>query len=424
MQKKTLGILFVTLLLDMIGIGMILPIIPIIFTDPTSSSFLLSGYSVSQQYLLAGLLTALFGFMQFVGAPILGELSDVFGRKKLLTLGVGVLALSQLLFGFGVEIGSLWLLFVSRAVAGLAGANFSIAQASIADITEPKDRAKNFGLIGAAFGIGFILGPTLGGFLAHVFDSAAAPFWVASALGMGNMLSVSLFLPETHHNRQAAHHFHFLKGIHNIMAAWKDRDVRPVYLSSFLYTSGFAFFTSFIGILLVSRFSQSEAGVGTFFGVVGAWIVITQLFILRVLTKKYSERSILWYALPLMAVALVLHPFMPTIGILYALIPIQSIPHGLIMANMGALVSKSVSPQKQGAALGINGSLMALSQGTIPLVAGVFSGLLGIAAPFLAGAILVCCAWGMLFFGTSKTVGTVVKLAKTLGVRYSDRSNR
>ncbi len=397
MQKKTLPILFITLLIDMIGIGMIIPIIPIIFTDPSSPSFLLTGYTQGQQYFVAGLLTALFGFMQFLGAPLLGELSDVYGRKKLLTLGVGVLALSQLLFGFGIEIGSLWLLFFSRAIAGLGGANFSIAQASIADITEPKDRAKNFGLIGAAFGIGFILGPTLGGSLAHLFGSAAAPFWVASAFGVLNVLSVSLFLPETHHNRKAKHNFHFLKGIHNIMAAWRDKDARPVYLSSFLYTSGFAFFTSFIGIFLVARFGLSETAIGTFFGVVGMWVVITQLFILRVLTKHYSEKTILRFSLLLLACALLLYPFVPSVAFLYVVVPLLAIPNGLSMATMGALVSKSVSPTKQGAALGINASLMALSQGIIPLLAGGFSGLLGIRSPFIAGAFLVVLAWSILF---------------------------
>ncbi len=397
MQKKTLLILFVTLLIDMIGVGMIIPIIPIIFTDPTSPSFLLSGYTTGEQYLFAGLLTALFGLMQFLGAPLLGELSDVYGRKKLLILGVGVLAVSQLLFGFGIEIGSLTLLFFSRAIAGLAGANFSIAQASIADITEPKDRAKNFGLIGAAFGIGFILGPTLGGLLSHTFNNAAVPFWIASLLGIGNVLFVSLFLPETHQKRRAEHNFHFLKGIQNILAAWRDKDARPVYLSSFLYMSGFVFFTSFIGILLVARFGLSESAVGTFFGASGIWMVITQLVILRFLAGRYSEKTILWYAVPLVAVALIGYPLMPSIALLYAFIPVLAIPNGLSMANFGALVSKSVSAERQGAALGINGSLMALSQGIIPLCAGVVSALLGLVAPFFIGAGLVIGAWLILF---------------------------
>lgn len=397
MRKKTLPILFVTLLIDMIGIGMIIPIIPIIFTDPSSSSFLLSGYTSGEQYLFAGLLTALFGLMQFLGAPILGELSDVYGRKKLLTLGVGVLAFSQLLFGFGIEIGSLTLLFFSRAIAGLAGANFSIAQASIADITEPKDRAKNFGLIGAAFGIGFILGPTLGGYLAHLFDSAAAPFWVASAIGILNVLSVSIFLPETHHNRQTEHRFHFLKGIQNIIAAWRDREARPVYISSFLYASGFTFFTSFVGIFLVVRFGLDESAIGTFFGVNGIWIVITQLFILRMLAKRYNEKSILRVSLLVLASALAVYPFIPSVVLLYALAPLLSIPNGLSMANMGALISKSVSPLKQGAALGINGSLMALSQGIVPLLAGGVSSIFGLNVPFFVGTLFVILAWFSLF---------------------------
>lgn len=397
MQKKTLAILFVTLLIDMIGIGMIIPILPIIFTDPTSPSFLLAGYTTGEQYLIAGFLTAIFGLMQFLGAPLLGELSDVYGRKKLLTLGVGVLALSQLLFGFGIEIGSLALLFFSRAIAGLAGANFSIAQASIADITLPKDRAKNFGLIGAAFGIGFILGPTLGGALAHLFDNAAAPFWVASALGVVNVLSVSLFLPETNHHRGDVPHFHWLKGVQNILTAWRDMDARPVYLSSFLYASGFTFFTSFVGIMLVARFGLDESAIGTFFGVVGIWIVVTQLFILRFLTKYYNEKTILRVSLLVLAGTLALYPFVPSVFLLYALTPLLAIPNGLSMANMGALVSKSVSPKKQGAALGINGSLMALSGGIVPLLAGVISGLLGLQAPFIVGALLVTTAWLTLF---------------------------
>ena len=397
MRQNVLPVIFVTLLVDMIGVGMIIPVIPVIFTDPTSPSFLLQGFLTSEQYLMAGVVTALFGFMQFLAAPLLGELSDVYGRKRLLTVGVGVLALSQMLFGFGIETGLLWLLFVSRAVAGLAGANFSIAQAVIADVTEPKDRAKNFGLIGAAFGIGFILGPTLGGWVAHSFNDAAAPFWVATGLGIINVISVSLFLPETHRNRRAKHNFHFLKGIQNIQAAWEDHDARPVYLSSFLYASGFAFFTSFIGILLVSRFGLSESAIGTYFGVIGVWIVVTQLFILRLLSRSFSERAILRYTLVFIALSIALYPFMPSIFYIYALMPLLAIPNGLTMANMTALVSKSVSADRQGAALGINGSLMALSQGTIPLLAGVFSGSFGVSASFLAGSSLVCMAWLILF---------------------------
>lgn len=395
-MKKILPILFVTLLIDMIGIGMVIPLIPTLFTDPTSPSFLLHGYSQGTWYLIAGIVTAIFGLMQFIAAPVLGELSDIFGRKRLLTLGVAVLAISQMLFGLGVHISSLAIVLVSRAIAGIAGANFSIAQASIADVTEPKDRAKNFGLIGAAFGTGFILGPLLGGWLAHAFG-AATPFWVAGAMGAANVMFITLFLPETRKEKGPSRSFTILKGLHNIRAAFLDVDARPVYLASFLYMSGFAFYTSFVGILLVYRFAFSESGVGTFFGVAGAWIVITQLFIIRILSKKYNERSILRYSLLLLALSIAAYPFVPTVALLYAIIPFLAIPQGLSMLNMSALISKGVSAEKQGAALGINGSLMALSQGVIPVVAGAASSLVGVQIPFVVGSMFVVIAWSVLF---------------------------
>lgn len=395
-MRKIFPILFATLLIDMIGIGMIIPLIPTLFTDPTSPSFLLQDHPESSWYIIAGFITAIFGLMQFFAAPVLGELSDIFGRKRLLTMGVGVLAISQLLFGLGVHISSLALVFVSRAIAGIAGANFSIAQASIADVTEPKDRAKNFGLIGAAFGTGFILGPLLGGWLAHVYD-AATPFWVAGFMGILNLLFITLFLPETRKERGQAMSFTLLKGIHNIKAAFMDKDARPIYLASFLYLSGFAFYTSFVGILLVSRFAFTESSVGTFFGVAGAWIVITQLFIIRILSKKYSERSILRYSLLMIALSIAIYPYVPSPALLYAIIPFLAVPQGLSMLNMTALISKGVSAEKQGAALGINGSLLALSQGVIPVLAGLASSLVSVRLPFMIGPVFIVAAWSVLF---------------------------
>lgn len=398
MQKKVLPILFGTLLLDMIGIGMLIPILPILFTDPSSPSFILQGYSEAGQYLIAGLITALFGLMQFIAAPILGELSDAYGRKKLLTLGVGVLAISQIIFGFGIEVGSLALLLVARTIAGLAGANFSIAQAAIADVSEPHDRAKNFGLIGAAFGVGFILGPVLGGWIAGITGDAASPFWFAGVLGIVNLLFISYFLPETRQVKaEERKSFNVFKGIHNIAAAFRDVDARPVFLSSFLYMSGFSFVVSFMGVMLVNRFGLSEAGVGSFFGAVGIWIVITQVVILRYLVRKYNEKQILRYAMLCLAAAMLAYPFAGSVAMLYLIMPFMAIPQGLSMANINSLVSKSVSADKQGAALGINSSLIALAQGVIPLAAGFGSGILGLQAPFIAGAFLVTCAWFTLF---------------------------
>ncbi len=402
-EKKILPILFSTLLLDTISIGILFPILPVIFTDANSQAFMLQGYSVSSQYFIVGLITALYGFMQFIAAPILGELSDIFGRKKLLTIGVALLALSNLVFGFGIETASLALLFISRIVAGLAGGNFSIAQATIADVSTPENRTKNFGLIGAAFGIGFILGPLIGGFISGFFDDPAAPFWFAGALGIINVIFISTFLSETRKiEKSAASQFDIFKGIKNIKAAMKDKDAAPVYLVSFLYMSGFAFFTSFVSVLLSNKYGFAEEGIGVYFAIFGLFIALTQLVLLGKISKKYSEKKILIFGFPLVALSILLIPFSPSAVVVYSLIPFMAIPQGLAFANISSLVSKSVSSDKQGAALGINGSLMALAQSIVPLIAGIGTGITGLTLPFVTGAFIIVIAWHLL--RTSKRI--------------------
>lgn len=394
MQKRVLAVLFGTLLIDMIGVGMIFPILPAIFTDSHSPYFMLQGFSVDMQYILAGVLMAIFSVVQFIMAPILGELSDIYGRKKLLTLGIAIFAISQLIFGFAIAIMSLPLLFVSRAISGLGAANFSIAQAAIADVTEPKDRAKNFGLIGAAFGIGFILGPLLGGLISDLSASATMPFWIAGVLGIVNLVFISWFLPET--RRTSAHErntFDIWRGLHNIRAALIDKDARPVYLANFLSQSGFAFFTSFIGILLVVTFGFTPGMVGAFFAVVGIWVAITQGVILRLVLDRFRDRTILGWGLVILAFSSAAYAFLPSVISLYAVMPFVAIGQGLTIATLTALVSKGVSEEKQGVALGINGSILALSNGVAPVLAGVGSSLLGISAPFIVGGLLILSGW-------------------------------
>lgn len=392
-SRTVLAVLFGTLLLDSIGFGIVFPIIPILFTDPASPSFMLGGYSVGAQLFLAGLIAAVFGLVQFVAAPLLGELSDIYGRKRLLVIGVAVLGFSQLLFGFGIEIGSLLLLFVARTIAGFAAANISIAQATIADVSAPEDRAKNFGLIGAAFGLGFIIGPLMGGWIAAVAQNPAAPFWVSSLLGLVNVVFLSLTLRETHKRPQAEHSFTLTKGLTNIRNAFLDVDVRPLYLTSLLYFAGFTFFTSYIGVLLVSAFAFTEGDVGTFFAVVGAFVILTQTVILRIVSKAYTEYPVLFVGIPLTALTVVAYAYVPAAYLVYVLIPLMAVPQGLTMANLPALISKGVSNEKQGAAMGINGSLMALAQGLIPLVAGVITAFFGLKIAFVLGALCMLFSW-------------------------------
>lgn len=397
-QPRVLPILFATLLLDMVGFGIVFPIIPVLFTDPSSPSFLLQGYSKGAQFILAGLVTALWGVTQFIAAPIAGELSDIFGRKRLLMVGVGVLGLSQLLFGVGIELGSVALLLFSRALAGIAAGNAAIAQATIADVTAPKDRAKSFGLIGAAFGIGFILGPLLAGWITSVSDDPAMPMWVAGMLGAVNVLFVGIFLPETNtRGRVAQTSFTLWKGARNIAMAVRDAETRPLFLASFLYLLGFGFLPPFYGVFLVNQWGFNEAQVGMAFAAVGVCVSFAQLVVLRLLTRRFNERQILRFSLALVAISMITFSFMPSVALVLAMIPFTSIPQGLSMANMAALISRSVPGNRQGVALGINGSLMALGSALAPAAGGAASAVANIHMPFVLGGLSILAAWVVLF---------------------------
>ncbi len=402
-QPRVLPVLFATLLLDMIGFGMVIPILPILLTDPSSPAFLLDGYSQGMQFLMAGVLMALWGVTQFISAPIAGELSDRFGRKRLLIVGVGVLAASQVLFGIGVEIESIGLLFFARAIAGIAAGNAAIAQATIADVTAPQDRAKNFGLIGAAFGIGFILGPLLSGWIAGFTDDPAMPFWVAGALGTLNVLFVGLFLRETNTRAAAARTaFTIWKGARNIAAAVRDVDTRTLYAASFLYLLGFGFLPPFYGVFLVNELGFNATQVGMAFAAVGLCVTFAQLVVLRLLTTRFSERAILRVSMLTVAASMVVFSFMPTWWLVIALIPFTSIPQGLTMANMPALISRAVPRERQGVALGINGSLMALGAALAPAIGGVGAAVLDIHTPFVLGGACIFAAWAVLFLVASQ----------------------
>ncbi len=387
-KKNVLLVLFFTLLLDMIGLGMLIPVIPSLFTDPSSPSFLLASYGETGRYVIAGLVTALFGVTQFLAAPILGELSDLYGRKRLLAIGVATLAIANLVFAFGIEVGSLLVLLLSRAIAGLAGANYSVAQAALGDVTAPEERAKAFGLIGAAFGLGFILGPLIGGWLSGATGNPAVPFLFAGMLGIVNVLLVSFVLPETRVVTGREGKPSMMKAFHNIREAWNDVDARPVYASGFLAILGFAFFTSFIPVFLVERFGFSETTTGIYFAIVGVWIIFAQVVVVRFMTARYSERTILLWSLPILAGTIALQGYVPHEAFLYAMMPVMAATFGLVSTAIPALVSKAVSPERQGAALGINGSLQALTQGIAPLASGIISGIFGLAFSFVVGAAL------------------------------------
>lgn len=393
--RKIVPLLFITILVDMLGIGILIPIIPQLFTNPASPHYILSGTSYGESgYFLVGILLALYAAGMFIAAPIFGELSDRYGRKKMLTWALVGSFLSYSLFAFGIAIRSVPILLLARIAGGLSAGNIGIAQAVIADITPKAERAARFGLIGAAFGLGFILGPSIGGILSNpqglgIFG-AATPFWFSAFLAGMNALWVFLILPETNTRIERVHKkLSLFRSFMNIAHAFRPSTLRALFGVNFLFQSGFSFYTSFLGVLLVYRFAMSEVDIGTYFSYVGIFIVITQALITRPVTRRFSEKQILRLSLPAVSLSVILIAFANTPFLLYFIAPFFAVSVGLSTANLTSAVSRRAGDGIQGEVLGINSSVNALAQAFPPLLGGAVATVATPATALLVGAMFI-----------------------------------
>lgn len=206
-------------------------------------------------------------------------------------------SVSYAIFALGIIFKNIPLLFFARAFDGITGGNIAVAQASIADITAPQNRAKNFGLIGAAFGLGFILGPYLGGKLSdpeiyHSFN-ATTPFWFAAILAFLNVVSLLIFLPETRKSKVHSLKINWSKSFKNVFHAFNLKQLRPLFITGFLFQSGFSFYITFLSVFLIIKFGFDQGNIGNYFAYVGLWVSFTQLVITRFLAKKFKENQVL-----------------------------------------------------------------------------------------------------------------------------------
>ncbi|MCB2290558.1 MFS transporter [Clostridium sp. CS001] len=397
MKNKNLTIIpiFFTVFLDLLGLGIVIPILPAVLLDPRSAVLPFS-YDFSTRTLIYGFLIASFPLAQFFGAPILGSLADQKGRKKLLTVSLLGTLLGYILFALGIIYNNIYLLFIGRILDGFTGGNISIAQSAIADISTPETKSRNFGLIGMAFGLGFIIGPYIGGKLADPtivsWFTYATPFWLSVILTSINILLVLLYFPETLVNATKSAKVSALTGFKNIKKAFTYKDLRTMFLVGFLLTVGFNFFTQFFQVFLIGKFHFNQSKIGDLFAYMGIWIALSQGIFLRPLSKKFTPMSILSVSIILLALMfpMLLIPS-KAIGI-YFIIPFIAIFQGLTQPNSTAIISNLADTDKQGEILGINQSIMSLAQAIPPIIAGFITSIsLNLPTIFAAGSTLV--AW-------------------------------
>lgn len=393
-----------TVFVDVLGLGILIPVIPILLADPASPHFLLPvGWTLRQGYIVLGFLLAVFPFMQFLAAPILGQLSDKYGRQKLLAWCLAGTCGGYALFALGIIIKSIPLLFIARAIDGLTGGNIAIAQAAIADVSAPADRVKNFGLMGATFGIGFIVGPFLGGILSDntlvPWFGAATPFWFATGLCLLNTLFVSYFFPETNQAIKRHLAINWQQSFEHIVVAATHVRLRILFLANFFFQGGFTFYTTFFSVFMISRFGVSQSQIGTYFAAIGVCIALAQTLIVRRLSGKYSPAKILRFTFVATALFLPLH-FIPTAWWqMYLLVPFLAALVSLSQSNITGQVSLSAGHDVQGEVLGINASVQALAQSIPPILSGF------IAASLTPGAPIIVASFTILLSGLIFIVG-------------------
>ncbi|MCE9548949.1 MFS transporter [Candidatus Nomurabacteria bacterium] len=249
-------------------------------------------------------------------------------------------------------------------------------------------------------GLGFIFGPFLGGILSSPsvlpFFSASTPFFFSGFLALINTISIAYFFKESIKEKFLHTKIHFLASLENIAKAKKFHDIRYLFLVSFLFNAGFAFFTTFFNVYLTNKFSFSSADIGNFFAYVGIWIVITQAVIVRSISKRFSEMELLGPAYIASAAGILLYLIPDAVWYLILIVPIASIPNGIQFANYTSLLTKKTDEKVRGEVLGVNTSVNALGQALPPVFAGLVAAVSASYVPIVISALIVF-AGGVIF---------------------------
>lgn len=398
MGRSPLAVIFVTVFIDLVGFGIVIPILP----------YYAQQYGASPREV--GMLMSIFSFVQFFMSPVWGRISDRIGRRpvvitSLLAGGAGYVA-----FGFAPTLA--WL-FAARAIAGAAGGSISAAQAYIADVTKPEDRAKGMGMIGAAFGLGFIFGPAIGGILAdeaprigHFIGGPfgallierpfAAPMFFAAGLSVTNAIAAIFRLPESlspELRRQASAVVR--KGrLQTFIHALGKPTLGSLLLVSFLGLTGFSMMEATFAMLMKLRMNLSPKEVGYIFAFIGVVAVIIQGGLMGRLNRRFGEWRLLYFGFGILVVGFIVLPQVQHWAPLLVTCAAIAIGNALMTPSLNALISKTAAAHDQGSTLGVSQSAGALARIAGPSLGGLLFGVF-FAWPYVAGALLLLLAFGV-----------------------------
>ncbi len=343
---RALSVVYLTVFLDLLGFGIILPQLP----------FYALKFGASGAWV--GVLLAAFSAAQLVGAALLGRLSDRYGRRPVMLIS---LLGSSLAFAMAGLSSTLWQLILSRAFAGLFGGSIATAQAYVADVTAPKDRARYMGLIGASIGMGFVLGPFVGAELSRFGFSAAS--YLAAGLSAFDLVLAALFLREPQRSAQPRVRL-------SLPQALAQPLIGRLLLTNFVTALAFVGMEATFALLGKQRFGLGPAMMGRFFAAIGIVLAIVQGGIVGRLVARFGERRIAILGALILAGTLLLIPWTPQLSYLLAVMLLLAAGQGLLLPSTSTLMSRLAPPTLQGGILGINQSLGAGARAVGPVIAG------------------------------------------------------
>jgi MFS transporter, DHA1 family, tetracycline resistance protein len=366
MHRSSLAVLYLTVFIDLLGFGIILPLLPYY-----AERFGASGVWV-------GVLLSAYSLAQFLGAPLLGRLSDRFGRRPLLLLSLTGSAISLAVSGLSQGLG---MLIAARAVAGLFGGSISTAQAYIADVTDAGNRARYMGMLGASIGLGFVFGPALGSGLSRFGFGTAA--FVAATLAAANLAFAVFRLEES---RRPGTGRRVRLGLAGFVRALKDPSIGRVLVTMFLSVLAFVAMEATFALLGERRFGLDSGKLGFVFTYIGVIIVLVQGGLVGRLTARVGERALAVGGSLLMAAALAAIPLAPRLWSALVALGLLAVGQALVFPTVATLLSNATSADEQGGTLGLGTSMGAAARAAGPIIAGwLFDR--SLAMPYFMGAV-------------------------------------
>jgi MFS transporter, DHA1 family, tetracycline resistance protein len=384
--KLPLLLIFLTVFIDLIGFGIIIPLMPLF-----AEKFGASASTV-------GLLLMSYSLMQFIFTPVWGRLSDKIGRRPVLLISLTASAIGYLIWAFS---NSLEMLFVSRLVAGFGNANLAVAQAYISDVTTPENRAKGMGMVGAAFGLGFVLGPAIGGIASHLGVGLNHVGFIAAAFSIIDLVLTAARLPEPENRSQAGHdRFRPDPGFY-FRTVTDSRLALPIAIF-FISTFAFANMEATLVLLTERYFHYGVAENSWMFAYIGIVIVFVQGGLIGRLSKKLGEKPLVAAGTAMLAVGLLLTPATKEVAGLYVALGLLAVGSGINTPANQSILSKLADPDKVGGVMGVGQSVATLGRILGPIAGGFLFEKVGVQVPYIVGAVCMAIAF-LLSFGLPKT---------------------